>query len=190
MRHLLTWLLLGVATTQALSASASGDAVSPVRSLAIRAEFAPLLVEQRTWSGCAGGKLQCAGILVVALDFRLPIEVEGMIGNELADGMIVGLETRWRTPWLNEARHRLTLGGGVWYLTGASATANTVLRADLGYEIRMWGPVVAFAAFGPEIALGRSDGPGDQGEHEYRKGELAFRARIGVGGRFAFVGGE
>lgn len=137
-----------------------------------------------------GGRLQCAGVLVAALDLPWPVELEGMLGGEISDGTILGVGARWRMPWLDGTRHRLTLGAGVWHLTGGAASSNTVVYANVGYEVRLLGPVSLFAALGPEMGLSDGFGEGDAGEHAYQKGEVEYRARFGVGGRFELGGGR
>ena len=188
MRHLWSCIVVSGLVLAVSPAFANDQPI--VHSVSVRAELAPLHVPGRLWSCCAGGAIQAAGIVVGTLDFRAPVELEAMVGWELGDGNILGMLARWKTPWLDPARHRLSVGAGIWHLTGASASAATVLHADLGYEIRIAGPVVAFAAIGPEIGLNNAAGPGDESEHAFQSGEIAYRGRLGFGGRFGFGGGD
>jgi len=183
-RHLLLLLVAVLLLVAPPSwATSSQNAASPERSVDVRLEFAPVwsLRSGSPLSFCNGGWNQCAGLLSVGVSLLPHLTLEGDVGVEITDGFLYG--GMLRCPWTLGALPWLEVSGalGPLVIDGAFGTVYLV-HAELAAQIHPIRHVLLFVAAGPDLSFSNQIGPGDDGEHDWRRGEVALRTRIGVGG--------
>jgi len=164
-------------------AASSESASAPAHAVDVHVDFAPVFSLQsgRTWSCCAGGRIQGAALLAVAVSLSTQLTLEGDLGFELSDGALFGGMLRHAStpdalPWL-----QVSGAMGALVINGSFDTVYLV-RAELAAQVHPARHVLLFVAAGPDVSLSNQNGPGYDAEHGWVRGEIALRTRIGVGG--------
>jgi hypothetical protein len=160
-------------------AGASEIASPPEHVVDVRLDFAPVwsLRSDRIWSS----GIQEAGLLAIAISLSPQLTLEGDLGFEYRDGILFGgmlrrASTPDAVPWLN-----VSGAIGPLVIEGYFDTVY-LIHAELAAQAHAARHVLLFVAAGPDLSLSNQNGPGDDGEHGWVRGEIALRTRIGVGG--------
>jgi hypothetical protein len=178
-------LVVVLAGAQPARAAADEKPLAPRHVVDVHVDVAPVfdLEHTRIWSCCAGGAVQGAGLLAVAVSLVPRLSLEGDVGFELSDGTIYG--GMLRSPLTSDGLPRLEVSGaiGSFVIKGSSQTLYLV-HAELAAQVHPISHVLLFFAVGPDVSLSRQNDQGDTGEHGWKRYETAVRVRIGAGGRW------